>query len=95
MLGEILLIEVEETNSNDARAITVQKDGVIVGHLPRKTARIVWYFLKGGGSGVWLDVGMLIDGRKYQQRLLSTYSCSLVINVALSRDKCFANQFIA
>ena len=51
MLGEILQIELEETNSNDARAIAVQKEGVIVGHLPRETARIVWYFLKRGGSG--------------------------------------------
>ena len=51
MLGERLLIELEETNSNDARAIAVQKDGVVVGHLPRETARIVWYFLKQGGSG--------------------------------------------
>ncbi len=48
MLGEILQIKLEETNSNDAKAIAVQKDGVIVGHLPRETARIVWYFLKRG-----------------------------------------------
>ena len=52
MLGEILEIKLEETNSNDPR---VQKDGVIVGHLPRETARIVWYFLKRGGSG-WCEI---------------------------------------
>jgi len=23
----------------------------VVGHLPRETARIVWYFLKAGGNG--------------------------------------------
>ena len=33
MLEERLQIELEETNSNDAR-YTVQKDGVVVGHLP-------------------------------------------------------------
>ena len=79
MLGEILQIELEETNSNDARAITVQKDGVIIGLLPRETARIIWYFLKRGSSGVWLDIGMLVDGRKHRRRLiLSTYSCLLI-----------------
>ena len=27
------------------------KDGIVVGHLPRKTARTVWFFLKCGGTG--------------------------------------------
>ena len=55
VLGERLQVELEETNSNDARAVTVQRDGVIVGHLPRQTARIVWYFLKRSGSG-WCEI---------------------------------------
>ena len=56
-----------------------------------------------------LDIGMFVNGRKYRRRLmvvLSTidnnkliaylyvYVC-IVINVALSRDQCSINQFIA
>ena len=56
-----------------------------------------------------LDVGMFVDGRKYRRRLmvvlsminnnkliayLYVYVC-IVINVALSRDQCSINQFIA
>ena len=59
MLGERLQIEVEEGNRNDARAVAVQKRGMVVGHLPRETAKVVWYFLKRGGSG-WCE----ITGRK-------------------------------
>ena len=54
-MGERLQVEVEEDNSNDARAVAVQKCGVVVGHLPRETARIVWYFLKRGGLG-WCEI---------------------------------------
>ncbi len=37
-------------NESDPRAVAVLKHGVIVGHLPRKTARTVWLFLKQGGK---------------------------------------------
>ena len=50
-LGEKLLIGIEEDNGNDARAVAILKGGIVVGHLPRETARIVWYFLKRGGNG--------------------------------------------
>ena len=55
-----------------------------------------------------LDVGMFVDGQKYQRRLMVVLSTinnnklidcisvrMLVINVALSRDQCSINQFIA
>ncbi len=47
-IGEQLQLRPEENNENDPRAV---KHGVIVGHLPRKTARTVWFFLKRGGAG--------------------------------------------
>ena len=55
MLGEKLQIAIEDDNSNDARAVAVQKHGMVVGHLPRETAKVVWYFLRRGGSG-WCNL---------------------------------------
>ena len=55
MLGEKLQIEIEEDNRNDARAVAVQKREMVVGHLPRETAKVVWYFLRRGGSG-WCEI---------------------------------------
>ena len=49
MLGERLQIEIEKDNRSDARAVAVQKGGMVVGHLPRETAKVVWYFLRRGG----------------------------------------------
>ena len=57
-----------------------------------------------------LDVGMFVDGRKYRRRFMvvlstidnnilidciSVLHVCIIINVALSRDQCFINQFIA
>ena len=55
MLGKKLQIAIEDDNSNDARAVAVQKHGMVVGHLPRETAKVVWYFLRRGGSG-WCEI---------------------------------------
>ena len=49
-LGEQLRIQREENNENDPRAVAVMKDSVIVGHLPRELARIVWFFLRRGST---------------------------------------------
>ena len=48
-LDERLLVETENDNSHDARAVAVTKGGVVVGHLPREAAKRVWYFLNRGG----------------------------------------------
>ncbi len=40
-VGEKLKIRPEEDNERDPRDVAVLKNGVIVGHLPRKTARTV------------------------------------------------------
>ena len=62
VLEERLQIEIEDDNSNDARAVAIQKHGIVVGHLPRETARIVWYFLKRGGSG-WCAYSIAVLAR--------------------------------
>ncbi len=41
-VGEKLQLRPEEDNKSDPKAVAVLKHGVIVGHLPRKTARTVW-----------------------------------------------------
>ena len=43
VVGEKLQIDVEEDNDNDPRAVAVLRSGVVVGHLPRETARTVYY----------------------------------------------------
>ena len=50
LIGEILFCDREEDNSKDSFAISVIKDGNIVGHVPREASQIVWYFIKHGGS---------------------------------------------
>jgi len=50
LIGEILFCDREEGNSEDSFAISVIKDGNIVGHVPREASRIVWYFIEHGGS---------------------------------------------
>ncbi len=42
-VGEQLQLRPEEDNESDPRAVAILKHGVIVGHLPRKTARTVWW----------------------------------------------------
>ena len=82
MLGERLQIEIEDDNSNDAKAVAVQKRSIVVGHLPRETARIVWYFLKRGGSG-WCEivafdsmlVGSVENSEKDSCLMLTLYNC--------------------
>ncbi len=41
VVGEQLWLQLEEDNDSDPRAVAVLKQGAIVGHLPRKTARKV------------------------------------------------------
>ena len=48
--GETLQCTREQGNSKDRYAVAVKKDGVIVGHIPRKISRVTFLFLKRGGS---------------------------------------------
>ena len=49
VIGDVLIVEREEENQHDDYAVTVMKNGDIVGHLPRSISRVSWVFLKHGG----------------------------------------------
>ena len=48
-VGEILVCEREPRNAADRYAVAVKKDGMIIGHLPRKVSRVCSLFLRRGG----------------------------------------------
>jgi len=48
--GEVLLCEREVRNIHDTFAVTVKKDGVIVGHCPQKISSLCSIFIRQGGS---------------------------------------------
>ena len=45
VVGEILILKKEPTNVSDRLAVCIQKDGQIVGHMPRNLAPLIYYFL--------------------------------------------------
>ena len=49
-VGEELSLEQEHGNSHDFYAITVKKDGLIVGRVPRELSKLFWTFLSNGGQ---------------------------------------------
>ena len=48
-VGEELLREREPLNAQDQYAVAVKREGIIVGHLPRKISRLRSLFLRQGG----------------------------------------------
>ena len=50
ILGKQLVLEREEGNGHDRRAVSVMKGGNIVGHVPRELSRSYWYFIRHGGA---------------------------------------------
>ena len=65
-VGEVLTCEREPTNEKDRYAVTVVKDGVIVGHLPKRISRVCSLFLLRRGSILCTVVG----GRRYSSDLV-------------------------
>ena len=47
-IGEVLPCVRELTNTEDRYAVAVQRNGITVGHLPKKVSRICSLFLRGG-----------------------------------------------
>ena len=45
-IGDLLGVEVEETNIHDRFACAVTANGQTVGHVPLEFSRIVYYFIK-------------------------------------------------
>ena len=58
VVGEELQVLREERNEHDRTAVSVQKSDLIVGHLPRDMARVVYYFLqREGTTGTCIIIG--------------------------------------
>lgn len=55
--GELLSVQEELDNEHDSYAVSVQKDGIIVGHVPREVSRIFMFFIRHGGTIVCEVVG--------------------------------------
>ena len=49
-IGEDLVCEREPSNEQDKYAVAIKKDGVIIGHLPRKISHSCSLFLRRGSS---------------------------------------------
>ena len=49
VIGETLQCVREPENTHDRYAVAVKKDGVVVGHLPKKISRVCSLFLRRGG----------------------------------------------
>ena len=49
-VGEALVCEREPENASDRYAVAVEKEGSIIGHLPRKVSRVCSLFLRRGGT---------------------------------------------
>ena len=60
VIGEELTVTPEENNNHDHHATVVMKDGEVVGHVPRKLSRILYFFLRHSGS----CVSCVITGRR-------------------------------
>ena len=64
IVGERLLVTNEVGNAHDRRAVSVQKEGQIVGHVPRQISRIIFYFLRREGTaGICVIVGRRKKGK--------------------------------
>ena len=49
VVGEELTLATEDDNEHDEHAVSVMKDGYIVGHVPCSLSKVSWFFLKRGG----------------------------------------------
>ena len=50
LVGEVLTLEREEGNTHDRFAVSLLKDAIVVGHVPREFSRVSWHFLRHGGT---------------------------------------------
>ena len=50
LLGEHLGVFPEEGNGHDLHAVSVMKEGVIVGHVPKEHSRTFHFFISHGGT---------------------------------------------
>ena len=50
IIGQELPVLSEPSNIHDQRAVAIYLDGVVVNHIPREIAKILWFFLKHDGK---------------------------------------------
>ena len=58
-VGERLDVSIERDNAHDRYAVSVQRDSVIVGHVPREVAKVFKAFITHGG-----EVACEVTGRR-------------------------------
>ena len=58
-------LEMEELNRHDRYAVVIKVSGDIVGHMPSEFSKIVYYFIKNGGS-----VGGEVHGKRQIEAVL-------------------------
>ena len=46
VIGELLVVLQESSNTHDRRAVAVFKDSVVVGHIPRELSITFWFLLR-------------------------------------------------
>ena len=63
-VGEELTTKTEDGNPHDRHAVSVMKEGKVVGHLPREVSKVAWYFQKRGGT-----INMEVIGRRRRSSL--------------------------
>ncbi len=49
-IGEVLFAKKDRRNAHDRFAVSLIRDGVVVGHVPREFSKVAWHFLTHGGS---------------------------------------------
>ena len=49
VIGQVLQVHCEASNTHDPYAVATSRDGAVVGHLPLEFSGVAWHFLQHGG----------------------------------------------
>ena len=63
VVGDFLDVECEPSNPYDSYAVSVSRDGTVVGHVPREVRRQFYTFLNNGGSVTCEVIGHRLYGK--------------------------------
>ena len=72
VVGEVLIVAREASNTEDRFAVAVTKDDMVVGHVPREFSKLCWHFLRHGGT-----IACEVTGRR--KRSSTCTSCRICI----------------
>ena len=62
-IGEVLECEREPTNAVDRYAVAVIRNGLVIGHLPKKISKVCSLFLRRGGT-----LQCIVSGKRRHSR---------------------------